>query len=159
MECRLPQDKIVKINTALISAMHRKKIKLQSLQSLIGLLNFACMVVCPGRAFLRRLIDLTVNNVNPFHFIRLTCEARADLQAWQSFIETFNGKSVFLADTWVTSDHLKLFTDGFRFIRICSSVWKFMVCKDLAITSSTLSNSCQGVISHCTSIGNLGGTS
>ena len=80
-ECRLPQDKIVKINTALISAMHRKKITLRSLQSFIGLLNIACMVVCPGRTFLCRLIDLTMNIVNPFHFIRLTCEARADLQA------------------------------------------------------------------------------
>jgi len=28
----------------------------------------------------------------------------------KSFIETFNGKSVLLADTGVTSDHLKLFT-------------------------------------------------
>jgi hypothetical protein len=40
-ECRLPQDKIVNINTALISAMHRKKITLRSLQSLIGLLKVA----------------------------------------------------------------------------------------------------------------------
>ena len=77
MECRLPQDKIVKINTALISAMHRKKITLRSLQSLIGLLNIACMVVCPGRTFLCRLIDLTMNIVNPFHFIRLTCEGES----------------------------------------------------------------------------------
>jgi hypothetical protein len=41
IKCRLPQDKIVKINTALISAMHRKKITLRSLQSLIGLLKVA----------------------------------------------------------------------------------------------------------------------
>jgi hypothetical protein len=112
MECRLPPDKIVKINTTLISAMHRKKITLRSLQSLIGLLNFACLVVCPGRAFLRHLVDLTVKMVSPFHFIMLTCEAITDFQAWQSFIETFNGKSVFLADNSVTSDHLKLFTDA-----------------------------------------------
>ena len=88
MECRLSQDKIVKINTVLISAMHRKKITLRSPQSLIGLLSFACMVVCPSRAFLRHLVDLTVKMVSPFHFIILTCEARTDLQAWQSFIET-----------------------------------------------------------------------
>jgi hypothetical protein len=112
MECRLPQDKIVKINTALISAMHKKEITLRSPQSLISLLNFACMVVCPGRAYLRHLVDLTVKIVSPFHFIMLSCEARTDFQAWQSFIETFNGKSVFLADTSVTSDHLKLFTDA-----------------------------------------------
>jgi hypothetical protein len=99
MECGLSQDKIVKINTVLISAMHGKKITLRSPQSLIGLLNFACMAVCPDRAFLRHLVDLTVKMVSPFHFIMLTCEARTELQAWQSFIETFNGKSVFLADT------------------------------------------------------------
>ena len=108
MECRLPQDKIVKINTALLSAMHRKKVTLRSPQSLIYLLNFACMIVCPDRAVLRRLIYLTVKRVNLFHFIMLICEARTDLQACQYVIETFNGKSVFLADTSVTSDHLKL---------------------------------------------------
>jgi len=112
LECRLPQDKIDKVHRALQSAYHKKKMTLRDLQSLIGLLNFACLVVRPGRAFLRRLIDLTKNVSNPFHYIRLTCEARADLHAWKSFIENFNGKSVFLGDTWISSDFLKLFTDA-----------------------------------------------
>ena len=112
LECRLPQDKIDKVKNALHSASKKKKITLRDLQSLIGLLNFACLVVRPGRAFLRRLIDLTKSISNPFHFIKLTCEARADLQAWTSFIENFNGKSVFLGDKWLSSDYLKLFTDA-----------------------------------------------
>jgi hypothetical protein len=132
MECRLPPDKIVKINTTLISAMHRKKITLRSLQSLIGLLNFACLVVCPGRAFLRHLVDLTVKMISPFHFIMLTCEAITDLQAWQSFIETFNGKLVFLADNSVTSDHLKLFTDAsldsLGYAAVFGSLWFTKAC-------------------------------
>jgi hypothetical protein len=66
MECRLPVDKIVKIRNALNKTYNRKKIKLRDLQSLIGLLNFACLVVSPGRAFLRRLIDLTIKVFNPF---------------------------------------------------------------------------------------------
>lgn len=41
--------------------IHWKKIKLRDLQSLIGLLNFACYVVVPRRAFLRRLI-MTADN-------------------------------------------------------------------------------------------------
>jgi hypothetical protein len=43
MECRLPQEKINKVNKALVSSKHRKKLKLRELQSLIGLLNFACL--------------------------------------------------------------------------------------------------------------------
>ena len=91
---------------------NRKKITLRELQSLIGLLNFACLVVPPGRSFLRRLIDRTKNITNPFHFIKLTKEARADINAWKIFIDSFNGKSVFLSDQWLSSDHLKLFTDA-----------------------------------------------
>ena len=112
MECRLPVDKIVNIRNALNKTYNRKKIKLRDLQSLIGLLNFACLVVSPGRAFLRRLIDLTIKVSNLFHWITLTCEARVDIIAWQCFIESFNGKSMFLPDHWASSDHLRLYTDA-----------------------------------------------
>ena len=112
LECRLPHEKIVKIRKALNESYKRRKIKLRELQSVIGLLNFACLVVSPGRTFLRRMIDLTKNITNPFHYIRLGKEARADLSAWKLFIDSFNGKSVFLSDNWVSSDYLKLFTDA-----------------------------------------------
>lgn len=112
MLCRLPQDKIEKISLALSETYKRKRITLRELQSLIGLLNFACLVVCPGRTFLRRLIDLTMGVVNPRHYIKLTKEARADLNAWKLFIESFNGCSMFLPDDWVSSDHLSLYSDA-----------------------------------------------
>jgi uncharacterized protein YqfB (UPF0267 family) len=35
MECRLPQEKIDKVNKVLASAKHRKNLKLRELQSLI----------------------------------------------------------------------------------------------------------------------------
>ena len=82
------------------------------MQSLIGLLNFACSVVIPGRPFLRRLIDLTMGLRAPHHRRRLNKEARADLHAWSVFIEHFNGKSVFLPDQWLTPDILNLYTDS-----------------------------------------------
>ena len=44
----------------------------------------------------------------------------------KSFIETFNGKSVFFADTRVTSDHLKLFTDAsdsLGYAAVLGSLW------------------------------------
>jgi hypothetical protein len=43
---------------------------------------------------------LTIKVFNPFQWIKLTCEARADILAWKCFIESFNGKSMFLPDHW-----------------------------------------------------------
>jgi hypothetical protein len=61
MEGRLPQDKIGNL-----------KVQLKELQSLIGLLNFACSVIVPGWAFLRRLIYLTkgVRSAERFIWLR-----------------------------------------------------------------------------------------
>jgi hypothetical protein len=112
MECRLPQDKISKITARLQNFSTRKKVQLCELQSLIGLLNFACSVVVPGRAFLRRLIDMVVGVTKPFHYIRLTKEARADMATWLLFLAHFNGKSVFLPAQWDSSECIKLYTDA-----------------------------------------------
>ena len=60
MEARLPDDKLEKARSLLLAFQSKQKVTLKELQSLIGVLNFACSVVVPGRAFLRRLIDLTM---------------------------------------------------------------------------------------------------
>lgn len=112
MEKRLPSDKLVKIHTTLVDFLRKKKATLQELQSLIGLLSFACSVIVPGRAFLRRLIDLTIGLKSPHHKRRLTLEAKADIQAWLQFISHFNGSSLFLSDQWATSTSLDLYTDA-----------------------------------------------
>lgn len=112
MEKRLPMDKVTKIKLLLAQFKSRKHVTLRDLQSLIGLLQFACSVVTPGRPFLRRLIDLTIGLRLPYHRRRLTLEAKADLHAWSIFIDHFNGKSLFLDTVWATSETLHLFTDA-----------------------------------------------
>ena len=112
MEIRLPSDKLLKIRNRLVEVQHKKKLTLQELQSLIGLLNFACAVVVPGRPFLRRIIDLTKGLSKPHHRRRLNKEARADIEAWEIFIRHFNGISVFLDDDWQTSETITLYTDA-----------------------------------------------
>lgn len=59
-EIRLPEDKLVSLMVEVLKLKSQKSATLTQLQSLIGMLNFACRVVPPGRPFLRRLIDLTV---------------------------------------------------------------------------------------------------
>ena len=85
---------------------------LKEIQSLTGLLSFACSVVIPGRAFLRRLIDFIVGIHSPYYYVRLNREVKADLKLWQSFLTSFNGRSFFLEDSWHSSDKLELYTDA-----------------------------------------------
>ena len=120
MESRLPNDKLDRLRELLATMAKRKKASLKELQSLIGLLNFACCVITPGRAFLRRIIDLTCNTFRPHHLIRINAEARSDIKAWQDFILDFNGKSIFLQEEWISSPKLNMYSDasgvlGFRF--------------------------------------------
>ena len=112
MEARMPRDKIDKCISSISQFMRRKKVTLKELQSLLGLLNFACSVVKPGRAFLRRLIDLTIGIRSAHHLIRLTKEVKADLQIWLSFLTQFNCKSFFLQEKWLNSLKLNHFTDA-----------------------------------------------
>ena len=111
-EARLPIDKIHKSTQLISEFLGRKKLTLKEVQSLSGLLNFACSVIKPGRAFLRRLIDLTVGIRSPHHLIRLNKEVKEDLKVWLSFLTEFNGRSFFIDDVWQNSSKLSLYTDA-----------------------------------------------
>ena len=112
MSIRLPQDKLQEARDKVNSLRKKKTTTLVNLQSLLGTLNFACRVVSPGRAFLRRLHDLTKNTFNKSHHIRLTKASRLDLQAWNTFLTDFNGQVMCLPTDWTPSTSLKLFTDA-----------------------------------------------
>ncbi|XP_033106175.1 uncharacterized protein LOC117108307 [Anneissia japonica] len=103
---------ITKNRNKLTWAKNRRTMTLRELQSLIGLLNLACAVVLPGRAFLRRLINLTCKISYPFHHINLNREAQGDIHMWFKFLTSFNGISVFLNNNWLISDQIWLFTDA-----------------------------------------------
>ena len=130
-EARLPLDKIDKCLSLIASFLTCKNVTLKEIQSLTGMLNFACSVVVPSRAFLHRLIDLTVGVHSPHHYIRINNEVKANLA---------------LA---VFSDWLQwhvLLSQGFlgqfrqvraihwcrRFIRFWGSFWQKMVVWEMA---------------------------
>ena len=54
MEVRLPLYKLTKCQELIHTCCQKPKLTLRQLQSILGILNFACL---PGRAFLRRLAD------------------------------------------------------------------------------------------------------
>ena len=94
---RLPSDKLDRILASLQEWCGRRVCRRRELESLIGTLHHACKVIRPGRAFLRRMIDLLRVAHCSHHHIRLNQQFQADVQWWQTFAVQWNGVAVLQA--------------------------------------------------------------
>ena len=111
MHAPSPEDKLEHCQGLLTEFYNKRSVTLKELQSLLDFLNFACLVVLPSRAFLRRMIDLTKVVRKPYHHIRLTRQCKEDILLRLNFLNSFN-KSFFLSAKWLTSNDIKLYTDS-----------------------------------------------
>ena len=111
MAARLPEVKLQKCREVLTDFHKRRKVSLRELQSLTRLPNFTCSVVLLGRAFLRRLFDLTKGVCNPHHRIRLSKACGKDISVWLTLLKHFSGRTFFLDEKWLSHTPLKLYTD------------------------------------------------
>ena len=109
---RLLREKLVELKDKIEFCINRSKITLRELQSLIGVLNFACQVIITGRAFCRRLIDATCNVHKPHHKIRASKGMKNDLKVWLNFLSNYNGTTVILDQFWSSNSDLELLTDS-----------------------------------------------
>ena len=109
MVVRLPQEKLTRLKCMLSRWSRLKCYRKRDLQSLVGYLHDASVVIRP---FIRCLIDLLKSaHHRPQHaFLRLNVEARSDILWWSTFIESWNGLSMMhnldkaRPDIYVTSD-------------------------------------------------------
>ena len=104
-QLRLPADKLSQLTTDINCWRNRRSCTKRQLLSLIGSLSHASKVVHPGRTFLRRLIDLSSTVSELHHHIRLNHAARADIAWWITFIEHWNGCSVYHTRTFHSIQH------------------------------------------------------
>ena len=111
MHAHLPEDKLAGCRGLLTEFFNTRSVPLKELQSLIGLLNFACLVVLPSHAFLHKMIDLKKGLRKPYHHICLTRQCKEDILLWPNFLNSFNRKSFFLSAKWFTSSNIKLYKD------------------------------------------------
>lgn len=108
---RLPVDKLEKLKGQVQGFCSVKKVTLRQMQSLLGLLVFACRIMPMGRVFSRRLSLATRGISRPEHKIRITRPLRADLAVWNEFLDTYNGHTC-CQETEVSSLEVSLFTDA-----------------------------------------------
>ena len=108
----LPADKLEEAQSRINALLRKRKATAREIRSTIGFLNFACKVIKPGRAFLRRLIALIIGVKNLNYYIRITSEAKKDLSTWLTFLKEFNGHSLLYKEMWRSSTKLRLYTDA-----------------------------------------------
>ncbi len=108
----IPENKLITIKKKVEDALNSTRISVKSLQSVIGSLSFVCKAISPGRAFLRRLIDLTCGNKKANVMIRLSEGAKTDLEMWHIFLQRFNGTTMIPDQAWVDGQDLELYTDA-----------------------------------------------
>jgi hypothetical protein len=120
MTARLPAKKLSALRLLLDMWVSRQHCTIHDLQSLTGSLRWACHVVRPGRAWLRRLIALTTElcrqrgrtDCHGEQQHSLTASARADVRWWHRFIGRWNGVSLILDIEWTNAIKLQLYTDA-----------------------------------------------
>lgn len=120
MTARLSAAKLEELQTILRDWGRADSASVKELQSLTGVLNWACSVVHPGRAFMRRIIDHTIvvdrtmREGGGYRSNRAAIpeSVRADIGWWQRFAPEFNGVSLLYEVEWTQSTKLELYTDA-----------------------------------------------
>ena len=112
MEARLPLQKLIPYSREVLNASKSSTITLRQLKSVIGRLTFATSVIPSGRAFLRRLHNLTIGYSNPNQVLTLSKPARLDLSMWATFLAHHNGTTLIRPPSSVTSQDISLCADA-----------------------------------------------
>ena len=110
----LPEDKLLALRELIPSWIPRRWCKKRELESLIGHLHHTAKVVWPGRAFLRRIIDLLCCFCNKDHPVRINQEFRLDLQWWQQFLYSWHGVGFWLYPGMSAATDLEVISDAAR---------------------------------------------
>ena len=83
MELRLPHDNLLRLKSLVANWLGRRSGRGSEVESLLGHLSHAAVVVKPGQIFLRHLFSLMAKVAMRHHFVPLDAMAWADL-AWSA---------------------------------------------------------------------------
>ena len=79
-------DKLRKFDDTLNNFWARTRAMKQQLQSLAGLLKWACNTVQAGKFFLRHILDSIAHLKHPWHKIKLSQNFKHDVAWWKTYI-------------------------------------------------------------------------
>lgn len=106
------------IQSILSDWMKKSQASIRELQSLIGVLNFCCRVIRPGRVFLRRLINWCVHLSHKYKRFPetkphpISDSVKRDINWWLTYVNSFNGKVSIYPTVWCTDADKCIATDA-----------------------------------------------
>ena len=103
-QLRLPADKLARLRLLVATWRSKRSCTRNELESLVGHLSHAAIVVQHGRIFLRPLFALLSSTARPHFLIRLNRSVRADFQWWDCCLQGWNGSFFFPPSN--PSDHV-----------------------------------------------------
>ena len=123
-ELRISQERLRELTTEVDTWLTRDKATKRQLLSLIGKLSFAAKVVRTGRAFISRLLVATKHARALHHHVKLSKEAKADLQWWAQCISSHNGTSYY-NPSWAHEGVVHVYTDASNdaYGALCGTEW------------------------------------
>jgi hypothetical protein len=109
----------------------RETCSARELQTLVGILQWACRVIRHGRTFLQRMYDMLLPHVNSKHpfdssAIELENVFQEDLEWWSLFMDKWNGVTLITDQDWMTEGHpLQPHTDASSsgYGAVCGRSW------------------------------------
>ena len=91
LDLRLSPDKVERIRGLVCSWLGRRFGRWSDLETLLGYLSYAAVVVKPGRIFLWQLFSLLAKVEGRHHFVYLNAVAKVDLVWWDCFLQDWHG--------------------------------------------------------------------
>ena len=101
MTLRLPEEKLMELKALILGWLGKKVMVARDLRSLVGKLEHACRVICPG---MRRMLDLLSGVKSNHRHIRLSASFHSDLMWWHLFLSSWNGVLMVQLETWMQPD-------------------------------------------------------
>lgn len=107
----IPDHKTQNLMRKLLHVRDSKTVRVKTLQSLAGSLNFYARAKPGGCTFIRRLYDADQPK-NPYHYVNMTSEIKRDLRVWIKLLQDLQSGSPFVELLEVPGEDIRFFTDA-----------------------------------------------
>lgn len=113
MTATLPAEKLAALRQLCVEWEGKKCATQRELQSLAGILNFACYVIRPGRAYKGRIIQAaSAYEEGDEKSRRVPAAVLKDIRWWRDIAPQWNGVSLLYQADWIKADLIELYTDA-----------------------------------------------